>query len=510
MTSHTRFPKAFRHKAIRAAACTSIAALALGASSAQADTLRDALVSVYNTNPTLEGARANQRAEDENVPIQRASGLPTVNGDANLTEIIRANSNNFFQPARVLTAGADLNVPIYSGGAVRNGIRAAKERVAAGQADLRGTESAVFSQTVAAYMDVLRTEALFELAANQVEVLQVTFQSTSDRFEIGDLTRTDVAQASSRLAVAQGDLRTAYANQVSARETYIQLVGLAPNNLQAPPPLPGLPETVGKAVVTALENNPDLIAAKERAQAAGYDSEVAGAGRLPTVGLFAGYDYQNSLGTIPDIPSDPNDPNSPLLPSDQTATGIQAGVTLRIPIFQGGATAARQRQAGARETAALEQVIATERNIIQQTRASYSSWQASNAVIESSKAAVEAAELSLEGVRAENSIGNRTIIDVLNAEQELLVARANLVTARRNAYVAGFTLLAAMGRAEARDLNLDTGGPLYDPQVNYDRVRGKIWDWDRDPEPAPKSTRTVDIEAAEAFIGPVLETNEGQ
>ena len=167
-----------------------------------------------------------------------------------------------------------------------------------------------------------------------------------------------------------------------------------------------------------------------------------------------------------------------------------------------------QRQASARETAALEQVIATERSIIQQTRSAYSSWQASNAVIESSQLAVEAAELSLEGVRAENSIGNRTIIDVLNAEQELLSARANLVTARRNAYVAGFTLLATMGRAEARDLNLDTGGPLYDPLLNYERVRGRIWDWDRDPEPSANSTRTVDIGATDAFIGPVLEPDE--
>jgi len=483
--------------ALRVVTCTSVAAL--GAGSAQAQTLREALVSVYNTNPTLEGARANQRAVDEDVPIQRAPGLPNATVSATHIEFLRQSANSFNAPERNLGVNAQLQVPVYSGGAVRNGIRAAKERVSAGQADLRGTESAIFSQTVAAYMDVLRTEALTELAANQVEVLEVTFQSTSDRFEIGDLTRTDVAQAGSRLAVAQGDLRTAYANQVGARETYIELVGSAPTDLEAPPPLPGLPETVGMAVVTALENNPDLIAAKERAEAAGYDTEVAGSGRLPTIGLFANGDYSNFFGTL----------GGPVAAQfAQSETTANAGVQLTIPIFQGGLTAARQRQAGARESAALEQVIAAERDVIQQTRSAYESWDASNAVIESSKAAVEAAEVSLEGVRAENSIGNRTIIDVLNAEQELLSARANLVTARRNAYVAGFTLLAAMGRAEARDLNLDTGGPLYDPQVNYERVRGKIWDWDRDPEPEPKSTRTVDIEAAEAFIGPVLGSNE--
>lgn len=493
--------------------CASALALGLLSHTAQAETLRDALVAVYNTNPTLEGARANQRATDEGVPIARADGLPSLNTTANLTDFIRQNSANFFQPDLVLSVNTNLNVPVYSGGAVRNGIRAEKERVAAGQANLRATESSIFSQTVAAYMDVLRTEALAELAANQVEVLEVTFQSTSDRFEIGDLTRTDVAQAQSRLAVAQGDLQSAYSNLIGARETYIQLVGRAPSDLQSPPPLPGLPGTVGEAVVTALENNPDLISAKENADAAGYSSEVSGSSRLPTVSLFAGYDYTNTLGTIPDLVLEPGTDNNPgpepiTIPSDQTFVGVQAGVTVRLPIFQGGRPAALQRQAFARESAALEQVIATERNVIQQTRAAYASFVASNAVIESSQAAVEAAEVSLEGVRAENSIGNRTIIDVLNAEQELLSARAQLVTARRNAYVAGFALLAAMGKAEARDLNLDTGGPLYDPQVNYERVRGKFWDWDRDPEPAPKSTRTVDIEPADALIGPTIDPGE--
>ncbi len=138
--------------------------------------------------------------------------------------------------------------------------------------------------------------------------------------------------------------------------------------------------------------------------------------------------------------------------------------------------------------------------MIAQVRAAYSSWQASLAIIESSQAAVSAADLSLEGVRAENSIGNRTILDVLNAEQELLNAQVELVTARRNAYVAGFSLLAAMGRAEARDLGLESEGLLYDPQLNFERVEGKWFDWDRDPDPVPQSTRTVDIPAQDAEI----------
>ncbi|MEO0462560.1 MAG: TolC family outer membrane protein [Pseudomonadota bacterium] len=472
---------------------SSALALALSATPASADTLREALASAYNSNPTLEGARADQRATDEDVPAQRAGALPTLNATGTYIEFIQPSPNAFAPPERNVSASGALQVPLYSGGAVKYGIRAAEERVDAGRAVLRGTESQIFSQTVAAYMDVLRTEALAGLAANQVEVLTVNLEATSDRFEIGDVTRTDVAQSQSRLALAEGDLRTAMANLISARETYIQLVGRSPQNLEAPPPLPNLPETVGMAVVTALESNPDLVAAKERAEAAGFDTKVAGAGRLPTLGAFSNVDYSNFLGTL----------GSQFAQGlVQSETTVNAGLQLTIPIFQGGLTAARQRQASARETSAMEQVIATERSVIQQTRASYGNWQASKAVIESSKVAVESAEVSLEGVRAENSIGNRTILDVLNAEQELVQARAQLVTARRNAYVAGFTLLAAMGRAEARDLNLDTGGPLYDPVANYDRVRNKIWDWDRNPKAEPNSTRTVDIPAADAAYGP--------
>ncbi|MEL6528427.1 MAG: TolC family outer membrane protein [Pseudomonadota bacterium] len=468
-------------------------------SPAHADTLREALASAYKTNPTLEGARANQRATDEDVPINRANAEPNVTVTATHIEFVRQSANQFTAPQRNLGVNAQLQVPIYQGGGIKNTIRAAKERVSAGQADLRGTESSIFSQTVAAYMDVLRTEALASLAENQVEVLRVNLEATSDRFEIGDLTRTDVAQSQSRLAVAQGSLQSAYGNLISARETYIQLVGKAPLNLEAPPPLPGLPDAVDLAVLSALENNPDLIAAKERAEAAGFDTKAAGSGRMPTVSAFANADYSDFFGTL----------GGPIAAEfNQSETTANIGLRVTLPLFQGGGPAARQRQAGARETAAMEQVIATERNIIQQTRSAYASWKAANAVIESSKTAVEAAEVSLEGVRAENSIGNRTILDVLNAEQELLQARADLVTARRNAYVAGFTLLAAMGRAEARDLNLDTGGPLYDPQVNYDRVRRRLWDWDRDPTPAPNSTRTVDIPAPDATIGPTLSVDD--
>ncbi len=467
-----------------------------GAGTAMADDLRDALVAAYNTNPDLQAARANQRAIDESVPIAKAAGRPSVNGSASYTEFVKKSQNNFSSPDRAMGAQVQLGVPVYSGGSVRNTVRAAETRVEAGQADLRGAESGVFSQVVAAYMDVIRDSAIVGLNRKNVGVLEVNLKATTDRFEIGDVTRTDVAQSNSRLALARGDLRGAEANLIASRERYIQIVGKAPVDLQTPPPLPGLPGTVHEAVATALENNPDLLAARERSRAASFDIEAAGAGRLPTVTVYTSGDYTNYLDSLPTSPI----PNYRL---SQQPTTAQVGVRATIPIFQGGLPAARERQAQARAGIALEQEIGAERNVIAQVRSAYSSWQAAREIIAMNETAVEAAALSLEGVRAENTVGNRTILNILDAEQELLRAQVQLVAARRNAYVAGFTLLAAMGKAEARDLGLD-GGPLYDPNTNYERVKGKWFDWEMDKDPSAKGTRTVDTAAQNASI-PVTE-----
>ena len=192
------------------------------AAPALADDLRGALDEAYRTNPTLQAARAGQRAVDEGVPINRAAGLPSLSGSASYTEFLKKSANTFPSPDRAAGAGISLNVPIYSGGAVRNSVKAAETRVDAGQADLRGTESGVFSQVVAAYMDVILNQAVVGLNRNNVEVLRVNVEATSDRFEIGDLTRTDVAQSQARLAIARTDLRSAQANLIGARERYIQ------------------------------------------------------------------------------------------------------------------------------------------------------------------------------------------------------------------------------------------------------------------------------------------------
>lgn len=468
-----------------------LASITLIAVPAGADDLREALVMAYNTNPALQGARAQQRGVDEGVPIARSAALPSLSGTATYNEFLKKSANSFTSPDRVFSADATLSVPIYSGGAVKNSLRAAKTRVEAGQADLRATESGVFSQVVAAYMDVLLGQAVVGLNRTNIERLDVNLRATKDRFEIGDLTRTDVAQSQSRLALARSDARTSEANLIAARERYIQVVGKAPVDLQSPPPLTGLPGGTDEAVQFALDHNPDLIAARHRSKAAGFDSNAAGAGRMPRVSIFTSGDYTDYFGTL----------GGGSTAFAQSETTAQAGIRATIPLFQGGLPAAQQRRAQAFEGAALEQTIGIEREVIATVRSAYASWKASSDVIASSQSAVDAATLSLEGVQAENTVGNRTILNILDAEQELLRAEVQLVTARRNAYVAGFNLLAAMGKAEAQDLGLD-GGVLYDPDANYNRVKNAIWDWSRDPDPKPVSTRTVDTVAQDGSIPP--------
>lgn len=443
-------------------------------------TLRDALVQAYNTNPDLQAERFNQRANDENVPIAKAAGRPGVSSNASASNSLYDSDDVAIGPTRTLNMGVDLSVPVYSGGAVRNSVRAAETRVDAGQAQLRGAEADVFTQVVTAYVDVLRDEAIVRLNQQNVHVLEVNLQATRDRFEVGDLTRTDVAQSEARLALAQSQLRAAEARLIGSRENYIRVVGTPPGVLAQPPALPNLPDDVVTAEDTALANNPNLEAAQLARDATRYDVDVAKAGRLPQVSVGVGGNYYNYLGSVQ---------NQALAGINNNGFSTTLGAQLTLPIFQGGRPAAQIRQAQARRAAAVETVTLTERGVIAQVRSAFATYQSALRVIESSKVAVEANRLSLEGVRAENSVGTRTILDILNAEQELLNSQVNYVTAERDAYVAGFTLLAAMGRGEAKDLGLD-GGPLYDPAANYDKVKNSWSDWSGGKALDPVGTST--------------------
>ncbi|PWG03540.1 hypothetical protein DF286_12135 [Sphingosinicella humi] len=448
---------------------------------ADTETLRDALIQTYRSNPTLTAQRAQVRTLDEGVAIAKAQGRPQLSATAGVNQdLTRTGGGN----GRNFNAGVDLSLPLFQGGRVRNSVRAADARVLAGRANLRATQGDIFTEAVAAYMDVIRDRSVVTLNRNQVGVLETNLQASEDRFEVGDLTRTDVAQSEARLSLARSNLATAEGQLEGSEENYRRVIGELPGDLQPPPPLPPLPQTPDQAVEIALANNQDLVSIQNQVRAAGLDVRVASADRLPTVSAIGSGRYTNFLGS-----QDGRFGTAPgELPNTETVTG--AGVQATIPLYQGGLVGARVRQAQAFQSQLIEQGIEIERAVVANSRAAFASYQAALDAIESNEIAVAANQLALEGTRAEQSVGTRNVLDVLNAEQELLNSQVALVTARRDAYVAGFQLLNAMGQAEIEDLNLD-GGYIYDPAVNYERVSDRASDWDSDPQPQPVATRTV-------------------
>ena len=452
-------------------------AAALLGGTASADTLREALNSTYRTNPTLNAQRETLKSTDAGVAISRAAGRPTIAGTVGVTRDVTRSGRFDVGTGKgpFMTSSVDLNVPVFQGGTVRNDIKASKQRVEAGRATLRAVEGDVFTEAVAAYMDVMRDRATVELNNNNVRVLSTNLEATTDRFEIGDVTRTDVAQSEARLSLARSRLLIAQGRLTASEENYRRVIGKHPDNLAPPPPLPPLPASPDQAVRIALVDNPDLDAVTKQAEAARYDVKSVKGTRLPTLSGIASADYVDSTGDDFGL---------------QSGTATSVGAQVRVPVYQGGLPAARIRQAQAIEGQILEQRIGTERSVVSVTRSAFADYHAALDSIAANEVAVKAQELALEGVRAENSVGTRTILDVLDAEQELLNSQVLLVTARRDAYVAGFQLLNAMGQAEAQDLGLD-GGALYDPLGNYRRVAGDIFDWSTDPRHLPVSTRTV-------------------
>jgi len=337
-------------------------------------------------------------------------------------------------------------------------------------------------------MDVIRDRSIVQLNENQVRVLRTNLQATRDRFEVGDLTRTDVAQSDARLALASSNLAIVQGRLRASEENYERVIGVAPGNLQPPPPLPTLPGTAELARDVALANNADLAAIVSRARAAGFDVAVARGARLPTISANSTTRYTSLLGTAATDAT-----GVPFSSNTTTSSGI--GLSLTLPLYQGGAAAARVRQAQAFRGQLLEQAIGVERAVVSTSQAAFATYRASLEAIESNQIAVAANQLALEGTRAEQTVGTRNVLDVLNAEQELLNSQVLLVTARRDAYVAGFQLLNSMGAAEAEDLNLD-GGPLYDPIVNYNRYVRNWSDWVDGPMIRPVATRTAPEQAA--------------
>jgi len=461
---------------VRRGAGTGAALIALAAGivapAAQATTLADALVATYSGNPSLTGARAQLRATDEQSAIARAAGRPTVGASASYTQGLQG-LRQIQTYNRFLSAGVQVNVPIYQGGRVRNAVHADDARVDSGRQSLRATEGDVLVSAVTAYMDVLRDRAIVQLDINNIKVLQTNLDATNDQFAAGSLTRTDVAQSRARLEDGQAQLTTARSNLVGSEENYRRVVGSRADVLDQPPPLPVLPDTPDRAEDTAIGNNPDIASAIASVKAAHYDTETARSSRMPTLSGTVGNSYTRDTdagGALPGF--------------DLHGDATQAGLTLSVPLYQGGLPSAEIRQEQAFESAAIESETATERQVVANVRAAFSSYEAAVEVIRSSQEALKANTLALEGVRAEQGAGLRQVLDTLNAEQEKLGSEVSLVTAQHDAYVAGFSLLNAMGLVDYKHLGL-TGGALYDPTMSYRRSIHAISDWSEEPAPKP-------------------------
>jgi len=443
-------------------------------------------------DPTLNAQRETLKGIDAGVALANSQSRPNLSATFGLNRDLTRSGvlDTGRSKGPILSGGLDVNLPLFLGGRVRNAVEAAKVRVDAGRAALKAVEGDVFTEAVGAYMDVIRDRAIVELNDNQVKVLEVNLQASTDLFRAGDLTRTDIAQSEARLSAAKGQLALAQARLTASEEAYLRSIGKRPDELMSPPPLPPLPTTASEAARIAVARNPSLTAALQQARAAGYDVRVAQSDRLPTLSGVLGGDYVNYI----------NDDFGVGIPRSGVQTTV--GVTTRIPLYQGGAPAARVRQARSEEGRLQEQSVATERAVVAAARSAFAYYEASKQAIRTSEVEVTANELAVRGAQAERRVGTRTVIEVLNAEQELLNSKVRLISARRDAYVAGFQLLQAMGSANSASLDLDSG-TLYDPVANYRHVAGNWNDWAGDGRHPVSSTKTQEL--AEGFPDPAVQ-----
>ncbi len=437
------------------------AAIALGWAPAQAETLKEALATAYQNNPMLEAERAGVRAGDENVSQALSGYRPTVSGQAS---IAKERSRNFFSPTggkstlTPIAASVGVEQPVFRSFRTYNAVKESKTRVEAARSGLTATEQDVLLNTVASYMDVLRDEAVLELRRNNVQVLDRQLGASRDRFEVGEITRTDVAQSEARKSGAISSRTAAEADLTASRAAYERVVGNAPGSLEQPAPMGVMPDSEARAIEIALSENPQLKAARLEEEAARQAISTAKSELGPEFSIVAQYEYQE----------------------DQFVSGFSAGTTsimarAKVPIYAAGVTSSRIRQAKQINSQRRMQAIETEREIREAVSIAWERLRAARDIIASSKAQVDANRIALEGVRQEQEVGSRTTLDVLDAEQEALGAEVQLVRARREEYVASFQLLSAMGRATAEALNLPV--ERYDPTKYYDHATGSWFGW---------------------------------
>lgn len=443
------------HRATGTALAGALAALVAGGPGpASAQSLVDALAAAYNTNPTLRAAQAELRSVNEQVPQARSGWRPTVTvtGSAGVEEREQKTSlgttDDSLNPAQ---AALEVRQNIWRGGRTVADTDRAKATVQAQRGLLFSTEQDVLLRAATAYMDVWRDEAILRLAINNEEVLEQQLDASNARFEVGEITRTDVSQSESRVALARANRVQAEGNLRISRAIFEELIGQPPVNVQAPPSLRGLPQSERSAAEQARTENPAVVAAAFLYRAAGYQVRTVTGELLPQVsvaGRLAASDEVVSSST-----------------SEQSAS-VVAEVT--VPLYQAGAVSSRVRQAKQIEGQRRQQLDEAKRNAEQRAVSAWEALQSAQAQIESFESQVRANEIALEGVRQEYSVGVRTTLDVLDAEQEFFDSQVNLVGAQRDEIVAGFQLLSAVGRMTAYELGLPV--ELYDMVRDYEAV----------------------------------------
>jgi outer membrane protein len=442
--------------------------LAAGAVHAQSSTLQDALAAAYANNPTLQAARAQLRATDEGVPGALAGWRPqvTINMAAGpaQTRISSPSVNPFTGQSQIVSQTSHLNEnaesvtvtqPLYRGGKTRSSVNKAENLVMSQRATLLATEEQVFSDTVNAYVTVIQDQQLLALDQANEALLTKELQATNDRFRVGELTRTDVAQAEAALASATATRQTAEGTLQTARATYVQEVGEPPGKLVDPQPLKLPNKTLEEAKALAGRNNPNVVSALFADAAARDAFDVAYSALLPQLSLQGAVSHtQNQV-----------EPGY----AENAGTLL---LNLSVPIYQGGSEYASIRQARQQELQARNQLEEQRRAAVQQVTAAWTEVEAARAAIISGRAAVRASQIAVEGLEREALVGSATTLDVLEQVQTLLNAQTALVQSLAQVITSSYQVAAAVGRLSARDLNLQV--QLYDEKAYYNAVHD-LW-----------------------------------
>ena len=440
-------------------------ALALGfAGASRADTIESALVRAYQNNPQLNAQRASVRAVDEQVPQALSGYRPRISVTANAGEqysetltVSRQTNPPTYTRLRGFNApravGATATQTLFNGNVTANRTRQAESNVSSAREGLRVLEQTVLLSAATIYMDYLRDAAIVEVQRSNVRVLEQTLKQVRDRFSVGEVTRTDVAQSEAQLAAGQTQLLTTESNLTTTRANFRRIIGNEPTALAPGAPVDRyLPPTLPASIEVGLLENPNVTAAMFGIDVSFLAVKVAEGALFPTLNLVASItqSYETSLIAL------------------KTFNASVSG-QLTIPVYQGGGEYALIRQS--KETLAQQRLVLDQTR--DQTRATitqqWGALQAAKAQIASAQAQVTASETALNGVREEARVGQRTTLDVLNAQQALVNARVSIVTAQHDRVVASYSLLAAIGRLSPRVLGLPT--TIYDPSVHYHQVR---------------------------------------